>query len=447
MQRVSFDVDWLDPSRIAGPELSATWASLRIHVGDTCVTRVEDRRAKTVRDSVYVPLYPLAEWLAANWWFLGFEVKNQLRENDQGFRRRHALITSREGYAYPDLQIVSSGSNVHLAWRAGGDQWSDIAYLVDGEGCVDAEGFREDCTTFIDQVTRRLESLGIEGTYLQEEWAAVQQASDEEARFCRTAGGLGWDPYALAEEQRSWLLALSCQSDDLLAEATAVLDPANPEHGWSAIEQAIGDLRNTNGCAFDRVRGLRHSVCPAEEAEETTPWQIGYNWARRLRSGLRDEEAMVPGMEGLADLLGEERKALEEAVTPAPFVDDVPMLDGIVANTDDGLTAFGLRSIGGPGRRFHLCRAVAEILAGRGDMLVTKAASARQQRNRAFAAEFLVPSGVLRNRIKRSVVDSDDIDELAAEFSVSSFVVKHQIENHKISQIASSIHHGPGAVQ
>ena len=70
MPQISFDIDWMDTEGVSGPELAATWAALKIRAGDTIVTRVFDTRAKTVRDSMHVPLYPFAEWLAANWWFL-----------------------------------------------------------------------------------------------------------------------------------------------------------------------------------------------------------------------------------------------------------------------------------------------------------------------------------------------------------------------------------------
>ncbi len=70
MAQLSFDWDWMDAPGVNGPELAATWARLRIKAGKSTVTRVLDERAKTVREHLYVPLYPMAEWLAANWWFL-----------------------------------------------------------------------------------------------------------------------------------------------------------------------------------------------------------------------------------------------------------------------------------------------------------------------------------------------------------------------------------------
>ena len=101
MPSLSFEIDWVDAEGICGPELSTTWASLRIRAGNSTLTRVLDSRAKTVRDFVYVPLYPLAEWLASNWWFLIHEFENPAKEGDPDFHRRHALGTSREGMRFP----------------------------------------------------------------------------------------------------------------------------------------------------------------------------------------------------------------------------------------------------------------------------------------------------------------------------------------------------------
>ena len=103
MPGLRFKTDWVDADGIRGPELAATWAALEIRVEDSIVTRVLDTRARTVRDFVYVPLYPFAEWMAANWWFLMHEINNPAKEGDSGFLRRHAIGGDREGYAFPEL--------------------------------------------------------------------------------------------------------------------------------------------------------------------------------------------------------------------------------------------------------------------------------------------------------------------------------------------------------
>ena len=209
MPELSFDIDWVDAEGINGPELSATWASLRIRAGDSIVTRVLDGRAKTVRDFVYVPLYPLAEWLATNWWFLTHEMENPAKEGNPEFHRRHALRAGREGYAYPDLEMVTSGARTRLVWKRDSLRWSRVEFLDQGETWVDSDTFREACADLVDQVIRRLDAFGVNGTLLQDEWKEIQSADDEEAQFCRAAAGLGWDPYDLDEEKRSWVLDLA----------------------------------------------------------------------------------------------------------------------------------------------------------------------------------------------------------------------------------------------
>ena len=174
MTRVSFAFDWVDADGITGPELAATWASLTIRVGDSVLTRVLDTRARTVRDFVYVPVYPLAEWLTTNWWFLTHELENPVKRADPNFRRRHALGANREGYAFPDMEIVTTGARTRLAWKSGPVPWTRLESLSSGEAWVESSEFRESCADLMDRVIRRLVSLGVDESFLQEEWAAIQ---------------------------------------------------------------------------------------------------------------------------------------------------------------------------------------------------------------------------------------------------------------------------------
>ena len=204
---ITFETEWVAADEIRGPELASTWASLLIRVDDTVITRVVDQRKQAVRDRLYVPLYPLAESIVSNWWFLLHEVGNPAK-NDDAFGRRHALVSIRDGYAFPKLQVVSSGNRTLLAWTPHSHPWAKLAYPHENQVWVDGNEFRESCANFVDRVIGRLVSRGIEGTFLQEEWASVQAADQDESRFCRTAAGLGWDPYALSDSQREAVFRL-----------------------------------------------------------------------------------------------------------------------------------------------------------------------------------------------------------------------------------------------
>ncbi len=433
MSNLNFDFDWVDPEGINGPELSATWASLKIQADDSIVTRVLDSRAKTVREFIHVPLYPLAEWLVTNWWFVTSEVQNPAKIGSPDFLRRHSLGANREGYAFPDLSVVPAGSRTHIAWEKYPSQWTRVEFLSYGQIWVDSDEFRETCADFVDQVIRRLSSLDIDGTLLQEEWDAIQTADKEESQFCEAAAGLGWDPYALDDDSRDCVLMLADNLGVLLDEAVPALDATDPITGSLAIVSAIEEAK-LKVLPLERIESFRAEI-GQDSRNGHNPWDAGYRWARRLRENLGLDGQPLSTMAQVGEVLGEDVESLDEVMRPVNFFTKAPLIDGVVTSQDES-PAFAFRTLRDDARRFHFCRALAEVLASPySDALITKAHSERQQRNRAFAAEFLAPSSSLRQRVLLPTIYGDDIDELAEEFGVSSRVIEHQITNHRIAHI------------
>ena len=428
---IEFETEWVAADGIKGPELASTWASLLIRVGDSVITRVVDRRAQSVRDRLYVPLYPLAESLVSNWWFLLHEVGNPLKDDD-AFRRRHALVSVREGYAFPKLQVASSGARTQLAWTSESLEWAKLDYQDENQVWVDRNEFRESCASLVDLVVRRLVSCGIEGTFLQEEWASVQAADQDESLFCMAAAGLGWDPYALSDSQREAVLRLEQVLDDsVLEEAVAVLDVDHLEAETAAIATALKPGRGTR-LPLEHVRaaGARTTVQTGG-----SPWRSGYALARDVRRHLGLHDEPLPTTRTVGEALHEDPASLAKA-TRARNLGAAELVNGVVTADEDGLPAFALRRGRESSRRFHFCRGLAEVLTSPGSpALLTRAPSDRQQRNRAFAAEFLAPAAALRARVHRPALDEEGVDELAAEFGVSSLLIAHQLENHQIASI------------
>ena len=429
---ITFETDWVPAEGIKAPELAATWASLLIRVDDSVVTGVVDRRAQTVRDRVYLPLYPLAESLVTNWWFLLHEVGNPVKNDDDAFRRRHALVSARDGYAFPKLQIASSGARTVLAWSPESLRWAKLDYQGGDQVSVDTNAFRESCAELVDRVVRRLVSCGIDGTFLQEEWAAVQAADEHESRFCRTAAGLGWDPYALDDAQREAVARLEDVLDEsILQEAIAVLDAEYLEAETTAIAAAV-QPGNGTPLPLEHVRAV--GTQPTVRGD--SPWLAGYALARDLRRQLGLDGAPLPTMETLGDALRENPDSLVEATRPRDL-GAADLLNGVVTCNEGDLPTFALRRGRESNRRFHFCRGLAEILTSPGSpALLTRAQSDRQQRSRAFAAEFLAPAAALQAKAPRPILDEEDVDELAAEFGVSPWLIAHQIENHQIAGIS-----------
>ena len=434
MPQISFDTEWVEAEDVNGPELAATWASLKIRVGDCIITRVFDTRAKTVRDPVYVPLYPLAEWLATNWWFLTSEAANPAKIAERDFHRRHRLGPNREGYAFPNMEVIPAGALTRLAWSRTVLQWTKVEFLNTGELWIDSREFREVCADFIDLVIRRLMSCDINGTFLQQEWQAIQSVDPDEVQFCATAAGLGWDPYSLDDTQSNQILMLSDQLGELLGEVVPALDFKNLDADRSIIANALDEAKN-NTLSLQSLRNYGVRITPLSVASRT-PWQAGYDLARQLRLQLDTDNQPLPTDAALASALGENPEALARSTQTYDYLNTVPHIDGVITSDDDKNPAFAFRRLHEAGKRYHFCRALAEVLVSPGtNALLTSARTERQQLNRAFAAEFLAPAAALQERIHHSAIDIDAISDLSAEFGVSSNVIQHQIENHGLAQV------------
>lgn len=437
MPTLEFNFDWVDAEGIRGPELASTWAALCIRFADSTITRTLDERAKTTREFLFLPLYPLAEWLATNWWFLSHEFKSPNNSNDAGFRERHSLAAGREGYAFPNLDFVSCGSITRLTWRTESLPWARVTFLEQGEAWVDTAAFRVSCASLVDRVIRRLDAFGIEKTFLQQEWAAIQMADDEEVAFCATSAGLGWDPYALDDRRREWVIWLSTRLGDMLGEAVPAMVTPDDYDEWQDVARAIDEAKKFNRLPLSCVQRL-HRNRIQETVTGTYPWEAGYAAARQLREALDVGRGdPLPTLSHIAQALQEEAGSLERGRDSQRSFVWPDMVDAAVVQDDEG-PAFAFRRLGKleEARRFHFCRALAEVLFSPGsDALLTKVHTERQMRNRAFAAEFLAPSMGLRQRVRRKVVANDDLNELAAEYGVSSRLIEQQFRAHRIADI------------
>ena len=432
MTGIGFHIDWQDGEGLRGTELAATFASLRIDIGDETLTQVFDSRARTVRDHVFVPLYPIAEWLATNWWFLLFEHENVVKCEDPAFAHRHSLGTASDGYALPDLTVVASGARAHLRWAARPQPRARVEFLNSGSARVDRQQFMQDCADFVDTVTRRLLAHGIGSTFLQDEWAAIGAMDDDESSFCEVSAGLGWDPYDLDDDSRGRVIALSEQLGSLRDEAVPVLNSADPSKDCSDILAAIEDAKPN----VLRLDGALASF-NADQSTTVPPWEAGYRLARETRSELGLDGLPMPSTKSLATALNQSLKALRRATKPVATLAGLKLVDGVVTQGASGGMSLGLKARGETGTRFLFCRALAEAISSHRDALVTRGATPRQQRNRAFAAEFLAPSESLKERITHPIVDMEQIDDLAEEFGVSPQVILNQIENHRIAEFAA----------
>ncbi len=435
MPHLEFDFDWEDAGGIEGPELAATWAALSVRVRDSVLTRVVDHADGRVRNRIYAPLYPLAEWLATNWWFLLNECEDPARESDPFFRERHWIGPSREGYRFPNLQVASSGAFTRIAWKHDRLCWTALEFLDrEGEEWIGKDEFHQTCAGLIDKVVRRLSASGIKGTLLQEDWAAIRNADDEERMFCETAAGLGWDPYAIGDAQRASVVRIGeVLNGAVFEEAIPILNAETLEADLDAIVRVL-EVGKTAVLPLERLASIRGAACRAAEGHGR-PWKIGYSLARGVREQLNLDGSPLASWRELSQALGETR--MENGVTQSEvFNDTIRRVDGVVTTDKNGQPALAFRPGNDSTLRFLFCRGLAELLLSPfSDAILTRARSNRQQQGRAFAAEFLAPADGLRARIQRNVLDEEDIGRLAEDFGVSPLMIAHQVKNQRIAHV------------
>ncbi|AFM23637.1 hypothetical protein [Desulfomonile tiedjei] len=434
MDDFSLDFEWIDPLGAKGAELRATWARLSIVVDGYPVTRVYDDRSKTVRDAVYLPLYPLAEWLVTQWWPLWNEPGPPLADRP-GYDTRHSLVSAREGYALPPLRIHPAGSMVMLSWSPELLTFHGLEFQGRGAFWTKTSLVKAKFSSLITAVVGRLENYEITDTLMQQDWEAIQSADPEEKKFCRCAGSLGLDPYSLDENQQQEIeKAADRLPEEMLTEffraarrTELIADAEEIRDAFSRAQSNEEDLTS--------LRELRHAAEGWIDFSGSMPWEQGYSFAQRMRTHLGLNGAPLKSIKTIAHALGTTEESLSKVMTKfsdreTPFV----ALMGVNAKLSP---VFVTREARTTAHMFYLCRALFEYLASSNQRgaLITEANTEQQKRNRAFAAELLAPASALRARIRIPIITWDQAEEVAEEFGVSAYIIRHQLENHHIASV------------
>ena len=429
-------VEWLDPGAARGDELRATWARLEITVGTHKATRVMDESsARSVRDAIYVPAYPLAEWIAAHWWFLLYERE----EARAGFDRRHCLRYAGDGFVFPPLRLVSDGIKCVLEAEPKGFPNAGIQFLETFAASIDQGQALEELKGFVSSVCARLDEKNIRGSPLQEDWAAICSADGDEIDFCRAVASMGSDPYAIAASAADAVIAArgKVSSDLIWNDLTEAASLRALDSCVSWLSEATSKAHQTT--KFEPVVS-RHELNGASDSNQLAGWQQGYKGARNLWSGGKVGSESGSGRFDWSRIL----KQWEESSWQETHQVNAAPVKSIHALLETGNDAFSIVVPAGKSKRpesqaFLMARALGEHLwhdstQGSYSML-TSSQSWRQQRSRAFAAELLAPSLDLQKQISGSRVSNEEVDELAEHYGVSDWLIRHQLRNHELATV------------
>ncbi len=435
MSEFEIDFSWEAPGRAKGPELRATWAQLKVSADNTPLTQVVDYRAKTIRDSIYLPLYPLAEWIATHWWWLLYEMQSPGRPQDDLYVSRHNFAYAREGYALPDLSILPIGGTVILDWHASHLREQRVRFVTSGRAVVELRAFEAELVRLVEATLERLAQEGLTETFLHGEWQAIRNVDRDERDFCRAAAQLGLEGFAIsADDAQALLDAAGRLPAGMGDEFFSVATPAKLSAQTAAICDAVARISGTE-VELPALVALKAAVPPLESRE--TPWKSGYELANHVRDRLQLNGSPISTLGQLREVLG--IAAESWAAAQAPFRDDCTFVDALVAVNKAKSPGFLIEKRREDSRMFAFCRALCEYLAlapGTSG-LISETRSQRQQLNRAFAAEFLAPAESLRQKITGRTISEESVDEIAAEYGTSPFVIRHQLENHGIAEIVA----------
>lgn len=142
MAELTFDFEWIDPAGARGPALRATWARLELSIDGRPITRLVDDVNRGVGDGLFLPLCPVAEWLATHWWFLLDEVETPRKSSAGAYARRHSLRSAGEGFALPSVRFVPAGDFVRVEWSPIYLPAQRVQFTGEGLAEVPVEEFR-----------------------------------------------------------------------------------------------------------------------------------------------------------------------------------------------------------------------------------------------------------------------------------------------------------------
>lgn len=433
MSEINFDFEWVDPGGAQAVELRATWASLSIHVADLPVTGMLDLQNRSFRTHVFLPLFPLAEWIANNWWFVRGEVGRPETVGTTEFDYRHNIRWAREGFVLPSLRFVSVGEKIEMQWQPLDFLDAGVRFINAGHASAAAETVIAALGRFVEAVVTRLDDQGIRETSLHRQWKAIQEADDDQRRFCLAAGRLGLDPYSVDDPVSEAIIACERQiAPDLLDDFLALATVDELAGQAESLANATSAISNDSDDA-DALASVR-DVAPSLQLM-ANPWQAGYEYARELRRRINGNGWKSRSLDELAAHLGIVQ--LDRCLMPA--AGSCRFLDALVGENQRHRPRFLIEKRRESSRQFAFCRALFEHLTRpTGSFAVVSGLRTdRQKMNRAFAAELLAPHQQLAADISAAVIGDEEVADLADEYGVSEMVIRHQVENHNLADLAN----------
>ena len=413
-------------------EERATFGLFAITVNDKLLTKGMDTECREIRHGPYVSGYPVAEWLAWNWWRIRWEIGRPSEEN--AVRRwsfAHRMSSVGEGYAWPNISLFSDGMWFFMDSKPSGNpEGVSFHYFgAPGPQTVPVGNLEAAVDGFMADVLARLDG---HDTNLHRLWGELRAEREdaEVARFRRLEARLGCDPDEADEGMiRRRLDDAAVLGEEALGEVAA--DAAHHGRGPAGMMSAedITAIAKRDGFNANPNEAVRlDDATDMPSATEVEAWRVGEDAARKIRDreGLDDRPISD---KRLADLAGTTRSAISERNKRSDRISFV------LADRDGNHARVALGSKWKTRRRFDLARLIGDRLLGdRTDrpaerlFPATRTYSYRQRMQRAFAAELLSPFAAV-DEMSGGDYSEDKQNDVAERFIVSPMTIRTQLVN------------------
>ena len=427
MQKLDLTFEW-EGSGKDSPEIELSMGMFQLTGGETCLTRNVDLWAKTVKEKVLVSAYPLATWLAGNWWRLMHEpLPPQSLKPTANWRMAHEMAAANHGFLWPNIIMATDSEKMQIwAKPSNPDAGQAIKYLngLAVPVSIDMKDFIRVIDNFIDNVLSRLDATGVKETDLFHLWnATLQERADvESARYRKTEAEMGFEPDECPENIVADSIELAARlGAGNLSELAPVCGKLSAKGPLQEIRELLA-ARGVKGRPDLLARGFSVAEAPARYQ----PWHQANERARQTRKMLANPAGAIP-TQTICDLLGLK-------------VDDINSWQplsrqqiSIALQKDDGFLDFFPRKKHPTARRFELARFIGDyILSDQNECKISIACTdlrtCRQKFQRAYAAELLCPLNGLLEFLDNDFSESA-IEDAANHYEVSLTTVTSILAN------------------
>lgn len=425
MPSLKINTEWIDTQEEFRPEFDQSFGQLGINADGTWLTEWE-AESGAHGQRVEVPAFPLAEWIAENWWSILFEPeKGGQSRKDPHFRARHWIGTAREGFALPDAWMFSAGrGSVQIAAEPTFLAHARLAFRNGGSAQVSMSDIERELASFVDSVVARLDAKGIVDTGLHAIWAAYKGLHADERRFCQLLGALGISPYDSPPDLAELLTTImGGASDSVIDDFCEAAEEGN-------MLEAADDMVKTLHALDGEPELDLSALFRLYNRGERNPKRAALQAVAAVRRHFNIDERDPKGGEKLIEQLG-----LQGVVYDRDGIHEIddPVLHGSLRKERNGLKLNLIRQKSSS-RRYDALRAcyIAWTQANDGDRLVTRARVPDQQASRIFSAEIHAPILYIKSRAANNMLSQYGIEKLSRDLDISSAVIVWQAKHNRI---------------